>query len=171
MSPPVLRSRLFLLAQASGVSCSDFLQQLQPNQVKRLSGLLLLAPAKLAQQLEVLQRLLADRQLPGSTLVQLLLHLGGAHALADAQVKWLALQSLVRDVAPWRSELAAAGEAELAEFLSVSHEGLAQVRYLAATGQAVQCGMSLAEVVGCQAVQFKQQFGPEYAAWLAGRGA
>jgi hypothetical protein len=171
MSPAVLRSRLFLLADTSGVSCREFLQQLQPQQVKSLSGLLLLAPAKLAQHVGVLQRLLADRQLPGRTVVHLLLHLGGAHALADAQVKWLALQSLVRDVVPWRQQLEAAGEAELAAFLSVSHEGLAQVRFLAAAGQAVQCRMSLAEAAGCPAVQFKQQFGAEYAAWLAGRSA
>jgi hypothetical protein len=171
MSPAVLRSRLFLLADASCASCSEFLQQLQPDQVKSLSGLLLLKPARLAQLMEVLGKLLTDRQLDGRTVVGLLLKLGSPHAIADAQVKWLALQSLVRDVAPWRNELAAAGEAELATFLTVSHEGLAQVRYLAGAGQAVQCGMSLAEVASCPAVQFKQRFGQEYAAWLAGAAA
>ncbi|WIA08514.1 hypothetical protein OEZ85_007948 [Tetradesmus obliquus] len=171
MSPAVLRSRLFLLADTSGVSCRDFLQQLQPEQVRSLSGLLLLKPARLAQLLDVLGKLLTERQLPGSTLVRLLLQLGSSHAIADAQVKWLALQSLVRDVGSWRDELAAAGEAELVVFLGVSHEGLAQVQYLAGTGQAVQSSMSLAEVVSCPAGQFKQRFGPEYVAWLAGGAA
>lgn len=171
MSPAVLRSRLFLLADASGLSCSAFLQQLQPEQVHSLSGLLLLKPARLAQMMEVLEKLLADRQLSSRTIVRLLLQLGSPHMVADAQVKWLALQSLVRSVEPWRDELAAVGEADLAVFLSVSHEGLAQVRYLAGSGQAVQCGLSLAEVVSCPAGQFKQRFGPEYAAWLAGAGA
>jgi hypothetical protein len=120
--------------------------------------------------MEVLEKLLADRQLSSRTIVRLLLQLGSPHMVADAQVKWLALQSLVRSVEPWRDELAAAGEADLAVFLSVSHEGLAQVRYLAGSGQAVQCGLSLAEVVSCPAGQFKQRFGPEYAAWLAGAG-
>ncbi|KAF6264491.1 hypothetical protein COO60DRAFT_1457603 [Scenedesmus sp. NREL 46B-D3] len=102
MPPTVLRSRLFLLADASGVSCRELLQQLQPEHIKSLSGLLLLSPARLAQQLEVLQRLLADRQLPGRTLVRLLLHLGGWYQLIG-ELQQLQPSSAARGVAMARA--------------------------------------------------------------------
>lgn len=167
MSPAVLRSRLFALAEAAGTSCSAFLQEQDPAETSKLASLLLLSPSRLQQQLDSLQRLLGDKQ-PGRAVVQVLLQLG-PHAVADAQVKWLTLQSAVRECQPWRQELLDAGEQELGVLLTASHEALAQVRYAVVSGLADRCGMSLCEVVSLPAAEFKQQCGPEYAAWLAAR--
>jgi hypothetical protein len=62
MSTAVLRSRLFAVAQAEGSSCGQLLQQLDQQQLKGLSGLLLMSPSRLMQHMEGLQALLLSLQ-------------------------------------------------------------------------------------------------------------
>lgn len=64
MSPAVLRSRLFAVAEAEGSSCGQLLSQLDQQQLKGLSGLLLMSPGRLMQQMEGLQALLLSLQQP-----------------------------------------------------------------------------------------------------------
>ena len=51
MSCTVLRSRLFILAEAAGADCAGLLCSLVPQQVVGLAGLLLLSPARLQERL------------------------------------------------------------------------------------------------------------------------
>lgn len=65
MSPAVLRSRLFAVAQAEGSSCRQLLAGLDEQQIQGLSGLLLLSPSRLLTQLQGLQALLVALQQQG----------------------------------------------------------------------------------------------------------
>jgi hypothetical protein len=64
MSPAVLRSRLFAVAEAEGSSCGQLLSHLDQQQLKGLSGLLLMSPGRLMQQMKGLQVLLLSLQQP-----------------------------------------------------------------------------------------------------------
>jgi hypothetical protein len=50
-------------------------------------------------------------------------------------VRWQALQAAVRGSGAWAAQLEAAPVGDLAALLSASHEQLARMRYLAATGR------------------------------------
>jgi hypothetical protein len=58
LSPAVLRSRLFAIAQAQGCNCRQLLSGLDQQQLQGLSGLLLLSPGRLTAQLQGLEALL-----------------------------------------------------------------------------------------------------------------
>jgi len=186
MGPAVLRSRLFAIAQADGSSCEGLLAELDQQQLRGLSGLLLLSPSRLTSQLQGLVTLLTAVQQPGPRpdeqsamqnssqhddttsrlAARLCLRLGTRVPLADVQVKMVLLQGIVRSVRPWQQQLAAASEKELAALLSVSHEGLAQAKYLAATCQSA-VGMSLLDVVSKSPADFGRTW-PGYVNWLSG---
>jgi hypothetical protein len=62
MSPAVLRSRLFAIAEADGSQCGELLAELDAQQLQGLSGLLLLSPGRLMAQLQGLQAVLGALQ-------------------------------------------------------------------------------------------------------------
>jgi hypothetical protein len=237
MSPAVLRSRLFALAEAEGSSCRQLLAGLDEQQIQGLSGLLLLSPSRLMEQLQGVQALLASlqqqgmQQSPGrgldsssrpggstssstgisitsstrsssnldssataphssadsslnensasssrgsssspasvsSMAARLLLRLGTRTTLSDVQVRLVGLQGATRKVPHWQQQLAAAGDVELAELLSASHEGLAQAKYLSEAG-GVADSVDLVQAVLMPAGQFSKRW-PGYAVWLSG---
>eukprot|EP00775_Hariotina_reticulata_P010504 gene10504-10664_t len=84
MSAAVLRSRVFALADAAGLSCRQLMVQLDNQQVRGLAGLLLLSPGRLSQQLAGVESLLDGRQ-PRDVAVRLLLRLGTRVSLPEAQ--------------------------------------------------------------------------------------
>lgn len=214
MSPAVLRSRLFAVAEAHGSSCSQLLDSLDPQQLRGLSGLLLLSPHRLTAQLQGLQALLATLQQPSQQQQQqqreavsaatadagtgsnssnssnlaarLLLRMGTRSSLADAQVKLVLLQSVVRRVQSWQHQLCSADDCQLAALLAADHEGLAQAQYLASVlaaggGGGVEAGggggssdrvdvgqqWSLLQTVLMPAAEFRGRW-QGYAVWPSG---
>lgn len=189
MSPAVVRSRLFVLADNAGVSCKELVEQLDQEQTKCLAGLLLLSPSRLQQQVNALAALVqsadsscrqnqlgseANTQAAAAhnkhftrKLVHLLLRLGGPTAVAQAAVTMVALRGIVRKHKPWQQELdSAASDAELAVLLTAGSQSLAQARYLQRVGLA--SSMSLNEVLTCPTADFNKMFGPDYNTWLTG---
>jgi hypothetical protein len=219
MSPAVLRSRLFAIAEADGSPCGELLAGLDAQQLQGLSGLLLLSPSRLMAQLQGLQAVLGalrqqprqvqqqaslSRRLPddssssrsspsssgggtasssGDTAessgqqdisrlsARLLLRLGTRATLADVQVRLVMLQGAARTVQPWRQQLAAAGDRDLAVLLSASHESLAQAKYMAEAEPSIAEGATctLLHVVSMPAAEFGSRY-PGYRVWLAGPG-
>ncbi len=166
MSCTVLRSRLFILAEAAGADCAGLLCSLVPQQVVGLAGLLLLSPARLQEQLLGLEAVLGHR-LPRPAAVGLLLRLGGPNTLAGAQVNAVALEAICLGVQRWVDELASAGEADLAVLLAAAPQALAQARYLSRTPGGPTS--SLLSAVMTPPAEFKARHGAAYAAWLAGK--